>query len=257
MTTSPKRSYDELALLAEAQELRVWEAIQRRWKYPCLASCQRDQKHCVRIGNQFQATIPALLTPVINREDMTRADKTDEEDILAKAIAIFSAKTQATARTVATVVEPGNVLAYGEIVKAQGGGGALAMARQRDKLYAASGVEYVVPLHRMMSSQDLYAQVDGKRGTGIHGRVYKVGLRELEGAYPKGKEPSKVGLPPQTKPAKTWPPSSEDTTRSPSIAASVCDAMVKKLTLYAAANCIDCNELWKHGDKIMAKSKSG
>ena len=76
-----------------------------------------------------------------------------------------------------------------------------------DALYGKTGVEYVVPLHRMMNSKDLYAQVDGERcalrdsfdhcdagvhGTGRHGRDYKVALRELEGSYDNGKRPSQI-----------------------------------------------------------------
>ena len=34
------------------------------------------------------------------------------------------------------------------------------------------GLEFAVPLHRMISSNDLYTQVDGAKGTGPKGRVY-------------------------------------------------------------------------------------
>ena len=76
--------------------------------------------------------------------------------------ASLSAAAQATARTVAAQTQ---TLSYGELVKIQGSGGALAMSGQRDKLYAIQGAQYLLPLHRMMSSNDLYAQVDGQHGT--------------------------------------------------------------------------------------------
>ena len=138
----------------------------------------------------------------------------------------------------------GKVMSYGDIVKRQGSGGALAMAKQRDVMYEQYALQFVLPLHRMMSANDLYAQVDGVHGVGPLGRVYKCALRELEGAYgppENGKAPSEVGLPPNAKPAKAWPPKTpksgtkrkqpEDSSTADASAVSPaeCAAMVEKI----------------------------
>ena len=99
----------------------------------------------------------------------------------------------------------GELKGYGELSASS-----WAASRQRDVLYKKDGLEFELPLHRVMSNDDKYACVDNEFGLGLieHAlndesrRVYKCALREIEGAYAKGDEPSKKGLPPRQRPSK-------------------------------------------------------
>ena len=179
--------------------------------------------------------------------------------VLAEAGATLTAKQESVLRTVAGL---DNTSTYGDIVRIQGSGGALAVSQARDKYFEIYGLEYIVPLHRMMSSNDLYAQVDGKFGTGRHGRVYKTALREIEGSYAQGMEPSVWGLPPTSnpKPAKKWPPKNPKKRKADydedgvAIPATECAAMVARLTSYAELKGIDLSDVWKHGKELFSSS---
>ena len=69
-------------------------------------------------------------------------------------------------------------------------------------MYGEAGLEFKMPIHRVMSSKDEYGKNDDT-GAGLltfglsrdKRRSYKCALREIEGAYEKGKEPSVKGLP--------------------------------------------------------------
>ena len=64
-----------------------------------------------------------------------------------------------------------------------------------------AGYEFKMPIHRVMSQKDPYGKNDDT-GAGLltfglsrdKRRAYKCALREIEGAYEKGKEPSTKGL---------------------------------------------------------------
>ena len=68
-------------------------------------------------------------------------------------------------------------------------------------MYGEAGLEFKMPIHRVMSSKDEYGKNDDT-GAGLltfglsrdKRRAYKCALREIEGAYEKGKEPSVKGL---------------------------------------------------------------
>jgi len=96
--------------------------------------------------------------------------------------------------------------------------------------------------------------------------VYKVALRELEGAYPDGAEPSSLGLPVPSKPARPWPKKKQskkrklgdgdgdaaEATLPGSVSASECAMMVTKLKAHAEMHRLEYDELWKHGAAIGA-----
>ena len=68
-------------------------------------------------------------------------------------------------------------------------------------MYGEAGLEFKMPIHRVMSSKDEYGKNDDT-GAGLltfglsrdKRRAYKCALREIEGAYEKGKEPTTKGL---------------------------------------------------------------
>ena len=68
-------------------------------------------------------------------------------------------------------------------------------------MYGEAGLEFKMPIHRVMSSKDPYGKNDDT-GAGLltfglsrdKRRSYKCALREIEGVYEKGKEPSVKGL---------------------------------------------------------------
>ena len=76
----------------------------------------------------------------------------------------------------------GELKGYGELSASS-----WAASRQRDVLYKKDGLEFELPLHRVMSNDDKYACVDNEFGLGLieHAlndesrRVYKCALREL------------------------------------------------------------------------------
>ena len=112
----------------------------------------------------------------------------------------FNMTEKARATTVAIgALEPGQLLTYGEVSALAGlPGAALNTSRVRHNLYEVPGMEFVLPLHRVMSTKDELARVDGATGLGSLGRVFKCALREAEGCYSGAtakKLPSTHGLP--------------------------------------------------------------
>lgn len=104
-----------------------------------------------------------------------------------------------------------------------------------------------MPIHRVMSSKDPYGKNDDT-GAGLltfglsrdKRRSYKCALREIEGAYEKGKEPSVKGLPEATdfgkKKRKADEEAPEDIKAVPAVEVA---ALVFKMKTYArAALCV-------------------
>lgn len=122
---------------------------------------------------------------------------------------------------------------------------------QAEKLYEA-GYEFSVPLHRLMSKDDVYGTLLGAKGVGPLGLVYRCALREIEGAYAEGAKPSQIGLPPYkgAKPKKRKADDAEDNppaayTRA-AVSAAECKEMVRRLEGFASAKAIPLGEVWMH-----------
>eukprot|EP01045_Picozoa_sp_COSAG04_P023701 COSAG04_NODE_2852_length_3486_cov_1.350162_5_plen_199_part_01 len=121
-------------------------------------------------------------------------------DALSARSITLTTKCESTARTIATIGS-GGLLSYAEVAALAGNpGAALATSSHRHKLYEEA-LDFVLPLHRVMSTKDHFARVDGAVGLGAVGRVFKCAIRELEGGYASLKKvPSINGLPLQTCP---------------------------------------------------------
>ena len=133
----------------------------------------------------------------------------------------------------------GELKGYGELPASS-----WAASRQRDVLYKKDGLEFELPLHRVMSNDDKYACVDNEFGLGLieHAlndesrRVYKCALREIEGAYEKGKEPSVKGLPEATDFGKKKRKADEEAPEDiKAVPADEMAALVFKMKTYAGA----------------------
>lgn len=162
--------------------------------------------------------------------------------------------TAACQKTLASIkvaaAQPGRLVTWGDVAAVHNGG-AIAIPGQAEKLYEA-GFEHAAPLHRLMSKDDVYGCILGAKGVGPNGLVYRCALRELEGAYAEGKQPSLVGLPAYTggKPKKRKadePPPPPAYTR-PAVPAAECLAAVGRLRAFAAAKGIDAADVWTHAE---------
>ena len=160
-------------------------------------------------------------------------------------------------------IVPGELKGYGELA----GKGALAASGQRDSFYKKEGLEFEIPLHRLMSTNDKYACVDGEFGLGLiqyglndeQRRVYKCAIREIEGAYTPGDEPSKKGLPPQkAKKPKKRKAGAEEAEEAPAppvvlapVSADVVRAVVERMAKYRFDNGVAPAELYRHGPELL------
>ena len=102
-----------------------------------------------------------------------------------------------------------------------------------------------MPIHRVMSSKDPYGKNDDT-GAGLltfglsrdKRRSYKCALREIEGAYEKGKEPSEKGLPEATDFGKKKRKADEEAPEDiKAVPADEMAALVFKMKTYAARSC--------------------
>ena len=142
-----------------------------------------------------------------------------------------------------------------------------AASRHLDVLYKKEGLEFEIPIHRVMSTNDAYAKVDGEIGLGLlqYGlndesrRVYKCALREIEGAYTPGDEPSKKGLPPQkAKKPKKRKAGAEEAEEAPAppvvlapVSADVVRVVVERMAKYRFDNGVAPAELYRHGPELL------
>ena len=104
-----------------------------------------------------------------------------------------------------------------------------------------------MPIHRVMSQKDPYGKNDDT-GAGLltfglsrdKRRSYKCALREIEGAYEKGKEPSTKGLPEATDFGKKKRKADEEAPEDiKAVPADEMAALVFKMKTYAgAAHCV-------------------
>ena len=154
----------------------------------------------------------------------------------------------------------GKLWTYGHWVKIAGAGGALAAAKLRHRLYDEAAD--LIPLHRIMSTKDFYGRIDGTVPQGEHGRVFKIALREIEGALAhlpskKGRSvlPSCCGLPaskvkPKDMPCGMLPVWAEE------VSFTECDKMKTKIINFIASGQCTVETAWKYGAEILAAEKA-
>ena len=154
----------------------------------------------------------------------------------------------------------GMLWTYGHWVQIAGAGGALAAAKLRHRLYDEAAD--LIPLHRIMSTKDFYGRIDGPVPQGEHGRVFKIALREIEGALAhlpskKGRSalPSRCGLPaskvnPKDMPSGTLPVWAEE------VSFTECDKMKTKIINFIASGQCTVETAWKYGAEILAAEKA-
>ena len=180
-------------------------------------------------------------------------------DALSARSVTLTAKCESTARAIASIGS-GELLSYAEVAALAGNpGAALATSSHRHKLYEEA-LDFVLPLHRVMSTKDHFARVDGAVGLGAVGRVFKCAIRELEGGYASLKKvPSINGLPPP-KPEKKRKRSDDDGAAAEAprpapqpVGAQECKAMLAAIKEYQASEGVATAELWRHGLEIKAK----
>ena len=180
-------------------------------------------------------------------------------DALSARSVTLTAKCASTARAIASIGS-GELLSYAEVAALAGNpGAALATSSHRHKLYEEA-LDFVLPLHRVMSAKDHFARVDGAVGLGAVGRVFKCAIRELEGGYASLKKvPSINGLPPP-KPEKKRKRSDDDGAAAEPprpapqpVGAEECKAMLAAIKEYQASEGVATAELWRHGAEIKAK----
>ena len=89
-------------------------------------------------------------------------------------------------------------------------------------------------------------------------RIYKCALREIEGAYKPGDEPSKKGLPPQKakKPKKRKAGAEEAVEEAPPVVlapvpADFVRAVVERMAKYRFDNGVAPAELYRHGPELL------
>ena len=178
-------------------------------------------------------------------------------DALSARSVTLTAKCESTARAIASIGS-GQLLSYAEVAALAGNpGAALATSSHRHKLYEEA-LDFVLPLHRVMSTKDHFARVDGAVGLGAVGRVFKCAIRELEGGYASLKKvPSINGLPPP-KPEKKRKRSDDDGAaaeppKPQPVPAEDCKAMLAAIKEFQSSESVATAELWRHGAEIKAK----
>ena len=178
-------------------------------------------------------------------------------DALSARSVTLTAKCESTARAIASIGS-GELLSYAEVAALAGNpGAALATSSHRHKLYEEA-LDFVLPLHRVMSTKDHFARVDGAVGLGAVGRVFKCAIRELEGGYASLKKvPSINGLPPP-KPEKKRKRGDDDGAaaeppKPQPVGAEECKAMLAAIKEYQASESVATAELWRHGAEIKGK----
>ena len=178
-------------------------------------------------------------------------------DALSARSVTLTAKCESTARAIASIGS-GELLSYAEVAALAGNpGAALATSSHRHKLYEEA-LDFVLPLHRVMSTKDHFARVDGAVGLGAVGRVFKCAIRELEGGYASLKKvPSINGLPP-SKPEKKRKRGDDDGAaaeppKPQPVGAEDCKAMLAAIKEFQSSESVATAELWRHGAEIKAK----
>ena len=163
--------------------------------------------------------------------------------------------------TALQTIPAGSMWTYGHWVEQAGAGGALAASKLRHRLYDEASD--LLPLHRIMSTNDFYGCIDGPVPQGEHGRVFKIALREVEGSLdhlpPKKQRsalPSLSGLPASKIKAKDMLPDGTVPLWAGSVSFTECSMMKRKINDFIASDKCTVETAWKHGVAILAAATS-
>ena len=178
-------------------------------------------------------------------------------------------------------IKAGELLTYSQLAERAGNArAALATSTVRHNLYEIPGAEFVLPLHRIMSTGDHFARIDGTTGLGSLGRAYKVALREAEGCFAnipvKPGSAKKLTLPsvggiPAGKPGKKKKRKHDDATStgdggggasqelspaheaSPAVTSATCADLLEKIEAYVGkSSTLTTDDAFTQGKQMMA-----